>query len=255
MQPETGGKYEPLGAGELLDHDDTSLRLRAGSTTVEVAALAPDLFRVGMFPAGGPPKYDSEAIAREDWDPIEVSMQESDEELTLSTTAATAQISLNPVRIGFSDGSGREFAVDDPELGMGAVETAGADIFSEPLGSPVRLYKRREAGENGIPPGLLQRGPAARSHRLLQQPLQLHPIHLLARRRQGPRALLRQHAQGRVRPRARERGPRILRGRGWRDRLLRLLRSDPGRRRGPLHRAHGSYPHAAAVVSGQPAMP
>ena len=41
MQPETGGKYEPLGAGELLDHDDNSLRLRAGSTTVEVAALAP----------------------------------------------------------------------------------------------------------------------------------------------------------------------------------------------------------------------
>jgi alpha-glucosidase len=146
-QPETGGKYEPLGPGELLDHDDTGLRLRAGSTTVEVAALAPDLFRVGMFPAGGPPGYDSEAIAKEDWDPVEVSMQESDEELTLSTTAATAKISLNPVRIGFSDASGREFAVDDPELGMGAVETTGADIFSEPLGSPVRLYKRREAGE------------------------------------------------------------------------------------------------------------
>src|ERR687897_202395 len=147
MQPETDGKYEPLGAGELLDHDDTSLRLRAGSTTVEVAALAPDLFRVGMFPAGGPPRYDSEAIAREEWDPVEVSMQESEEELTLSTTAATARISLDPLRIGFSDASGREFAVDDPELGMGAVETAGADIFSEPLGSPVRLYKRRESGE------------------------------------------------------------------------------------------------------------
>ena len=118
MQPETGGRYEPLGAGELLDHDDNSLRLRAGSTTVEVTALAPDLFRVGMFPAGGLPRYDSEAISREDWDPVEVSMQESEEEVTLSTTAATAQISLNPLRIGFSDASGREFAVDDRELGM-----------------------------------------------------------------------------------------------------------------------------------------
>jgi alpha-glucosidase len=146
-QPETGGKYEPLGTGELLDHDDNSLRLRAGSTTVEVAALAPDLFRIGMFPAGGPPRYDSEAIAREDWEPVEVSMQESDEELALSTTAATARVALNPLRIGFSDGSGREFAVDDRELGMGAVETPDADVFSEPLGSPVRLYKRREAGE------------------------------------------------------------------------------------------------------------
>ena len=146
-QPETGGNYEPLGTGELLDHDDRGLRVRAGSTTVEVTALAPDLFRVGMFPAGRPPRYDSEAIAKEEWETVEVSMQESDEELTLSTTAATARVSLHPLRVGFSDHSGRQFAVDDEELGMGAVETPGADIFSEPLGSPVRLYKKREEGE------------------------------------------------------------------------------------------------------------
>src|ERR671910_2354443 len=134
-QPETGGKYEPLGAGELLDHDDRGLRVRTGSTTVEVTALAPDLFRVGMFPAGRPPRYDSEAIAKEYWEPVEVSMQETDEELTLSTTEATARVALNPLRIGFSDASGREFAVDDEELGMGAVETPGAVVFLEPLGS------------------------------------------------------------------------------------------------------------------------
>ena len=146
-QPETGGNYEPLGTGELLDHDDRGLRVRAGSTTVEVTALAPDLFRVGMFPAGRPPRYDSEAIAKEEWETVEVSMQESGEELTLSTTAATARVSLHPLRVGFSDHSGRQFAVDDEELGMGAVENPGADIFSEPLGSPVRLYKKREEGE------------------------------------------------------------------------------------------------------------
>src|ERR687897_801989 len=157
-QPETGGDYEPLGAAELLDHDDRGLRVRAGSATVEVAALAPDLFRVGMFPAGGPPNYDSEAIAKEDWDAVEVSMQESDRELTLSTTAATARVALNPLRIGFTDPSGREFAVDDGELGMGAVETPGADVFSEPLGSPVRLYKRREAGERYFGCGERKRG-------------------------------------------------------------------------------------------------
>jgi len=146
-RPRTGGEYRPLGPGELLDHDDRSLRVKAGATTVEVTALAPDLFRVGMFPEGRPPRYGSEAIAREDWEPVEVSMQESEEELTLSTTAATARISLQPLRVGFTDGSGRAFAVDDEELGMGAVETPGADVFSQPLGSPVRLYKRREAGE------------------------------------------------------------------------------------------------------------
>src|ERR687897_156357 len=97
--------------------------------------------------AGGSPNYDSEAIAKVDWGAVEVSMQESDRELTLSTTAATARVSLNPLRVGFTDPSGREFAVDDEELGMGSVQTPSADVFSEPLGSPVRLYKRREHGE------------------------------------------------------------------------------------------------------------
>jgi alpha-glucosidase len=146
-RPKTGGEYRPLGPGELLDHDDRSLRVKAGATTVEVTALAPDLFRVGMFPEGRPPRYDSEAIAKEDWDPVEVSMQESEEELTLSTTAATARITLHPLRVGFADASGRAFAADDEELGMGVVEIPGADVFSEPLGRPVRLYKKREAGE------------------------------------------------------------------------------------------------------------
>jgi alpha-glucosidase len=146
-RPKTGGEYRPLGSGELLDHDDRSLRVKAGATTVEVTALAPDLFRVGMFPEGKPPRYDSEAIAKEDWEPVEVLMQESEEELTLSTTAATARISLQPLRVGFADASGRTFAADDEELGMGVVENPGADVFNEPLGSPVRLYKKREAGE------------------------------------------------------------------------------------------------------------
>ena len=70
-RPKTGGEYRPLGRGELLDHDDRSLRVKTGATTVEVTALAPDLFRVGMFPEGRPPRYDSEAIAREDWEPVE----------------------------------------------------------------------------------------------------------------------------------------------------------------------------------------
>ena len=146
-RPKTGGEYRPLGRGELLDHDDRSLRVKTGATTVEVTALAPDLFRVGMFPEGRPPRYDSEAIAKEDWEPVEVSMQESEAELTLSTTAATAHISLQPLRVGFADPSGRAFAADDAELGMGAIETFGTDVFSEPLGSPVRLYKKREKGE------------------------------------------------------------------------------------------------------------
>ena len=69
--PETEGRYEPLGTAELLDHDNRSLCLKAGSAAVEVTALAPDLFRVGMFPEGRTPRYDSEAIVKEEWESVE----------------------------------------------------------------------------------------------------------------------------------------------------------------------------------------
>ena len=118
----------------------------AGSTTVEVTALAPDLFRVGMFPEGRPPDYASEAIEKKDWEPVAAEMS-GEEEISLSTEAATVHISLDPLRISFSDPSGRVFAVDDEELGMGVVELPEADVFSAPLGCPARLYKRREEGE------------------------------------------------------------------------------------------------------------
>ena len=145
-QPETQGHYKPIGKGRLLDHHDHGVRLEASSATVEVAALAPDLFRVGMFPEGRTPSYDSEAIAKEGWEPIALGMS-GEQEISLSTEAATAHISLDPLRVSFSDLSDRVFAADDEELGMGIVELPEADIFSAPLGNPVRMYKRREEGE------------------------------------------------------------------------------------------------------------
>ncbi len=145
--PAIGGDYQPLGATELSDHDDRAARFRSGSTTVEVTALAPDLFRVGMFPAGRTPSYDSEAIAKDEWDAVPVEIHEEDETVTLSTGAFTAHVSLDPLRVSFLDGNGREFCGDDPDLGMGPVVTQGANVFSQPLGSPVKLYKRRERGE------------------------------------------------------------------------------------------------------------
>ena len=144
--PETEGRYTPLGKAELADHDNRILRLKAGSTTVELTALAPNLFRVGMFPEGRTPDYASEAVAKEDWQPVAVKTT-GDEEISCSTEVAAAHISLDPLRIFFSDSSGRTFAADDEELGMGVVELPGADVFSAPLGNPVRLYKRREEGE------------------------------------------------------------------------------------------------------------
>ncbi len=62
--PEVGGHYKPLGKAEISDHDGRSIRLKTSSATVEVTALAPNLFRVGMFPESQPPHYRTEAIAK-----------------------------------------------------------------------------------------------------------------------------------------------------------------------------------------------
>ena len=51
------------------------------------------------------------------------------------------------MRISFGDPSGGVFASDDAGLGMGFFRRPGADVFSQPLGPPPRLYKRREKGE------------------------------------------------------------------------------------------------------------
>ncbi|MEW6638434.1 MAG: hypothetical protein AB1425_16650, partial [Actinomycetota bacterium] len=71
-RPRTGEAYEPLASAKLTDRDGSSARLKSGSTTVEITALAPDLFRVGAFPNGRLPDYRSEAIAKEEWEPVEV---------------------------------------------------------------------------------------------------------------------------------------------------------------------------------------
>ena len=145
--PGIGGDYKPLGKAKIIDHDGESIRLEAGSAVVEITSLAPNLFRVGMFPEGRTPDYASEAIAKEHWEPVDTEMREDDGLLTLSTSATTARITLNPLRVSFADPEGREFAADDGALGMGVVEQPGTDIFSAPLGNPVRLYKSREEGE------------------------------------------------------------------------------------------------------------
>jgi alpha-glucosidase len=145
--------YQALGAATLIEQTASNVCVCAGSATVEVTALAPDLFRVGFFPHERSVGYHSVAVVPQEWEAGPVTIEEKAGKVTIATTAASAHLTLDPLRIEFSDASGRVFAADDPELGMGwfpASEAASAiDLPNPPgtLGTPVRVYKRHLAGE------------------------------------------------------------------------------------------------------------
>jgi alpha-glucosidase len=149
--------YNALGTARVVEKDTSKVCLRAGLATVEVTALAPDLFRVGLFSHGRPVSYNSDAVVAQDWEPGRVTITEGAEEtneVTIATSMATAHLSLDPLRISFTDATGRTFATDDPELGMGWFTepelTTSLDLLNPigMLGTPVRVYKRHLAEEH-----------------------------------------------------------------------------------------------------------
>ena len=141
-------RYEPLGAAELAESLPGGVRLRVGPRIlVEVVALAPDLFRVGMFGDGRRPDYRSEAVAQQEWSRADVTVEQDGAALRLRTAAATAHMALQPLRLRFEDAAGRAFAADDPTLGMGYFSLAPDEPeLVDPLGAPVRVHKQHAAG-------------------------------------------------------------------------------------------------------------
>src|SRR5260221_885453 len=113
--------YQALGAAATIAKDASKICLRAGSATVEVTALAPDLFRVGLFPHGRSACYSSEAVVPRDRDPGPVTIWEGNGEITIATSVATAHLSLDPLRIGFHDAAGRAFPFKQSEPCNGQV--------------------------------------------------------------------------------------------------------------------------------------
>lgn len=141
--------FQPVGDAAAVERWSTGVRLHAGDATVDVVALAADLFRVGLFPRGRTPGYASEALARQDWPPVATDLRDAPGGVRLATAAATAVVQLGPLRIGFEDTAGRSFATDDPELGMGTLPSPApiSEHLADALGPAVRVYKTRPPTE------------------------------------------------------------------------------------------------------------
>src|SRR5689334_13530258 len=101
LSPSTG--YQAFGNARVVAKSDSHVCLHAGSATIEVTVLAPDLFRVGIFPNGRAVNYASEAVVARDWDAGSVRIEEGDEQLTVNTAEASAHIALDALRLSFSD--------------------------------------------------------------------------------------------------------------------------------------------------------
>src|SRR5216683_1339791 len=137
--------FESLGSAAVIERTANAVRLRSGRTQVEVTAVANDLFRVGLFADGRPVDYRSEAVAKTDWPALAARV--AADGTRIETSAAMAAISLDPLRIGFEDSNGRQFAVDDPSLGMGLAPLAPPSTrLVDPLGSPAVVYKQHLPG-------------------------------------------------------------------------------------------------------------
>jgi len=137
--------FAPLGRAEVVERSTNRVRLRSGRSQVEVTALANDVFRVGLFADGRPVDYRSDAVATTDWPATNVRV--AADGTRIETPFAVAHLQLDPLRIGFQDPSGRQFAVDDPTLGMGLAPLAPASTqLVDPLGSPALVYKQHLAG-------------------------------------------------------------------------------------------------------------
>ena len=111
------------------------------------------------------------------------------------------------------------------------------------------------AGEDRLPPGLLQRRPAALGHTASFNNLYSSIPFTFSITNGKAHGLFFDNTHRVEFDLALEDENRAYYGRGWGHRVLRLLWADPKGGRRPLHRAHGPHPDAAAVVFGEPAVP
>ncbi|HZU83430.1 MAG TPA: hypothetical protein VE987_10960, partial [Polyangiaceae bacterium] len=141
--------FRPLGVADEVTLLSDGVRLRTGSTTVEVTALASGVFRVGVFADGRPVDFASEAVheANRPPAPAPARVERRGEEVVVHTEAARARVLVAPVRVAFEDAAGAPFGEDEPALGAGHMVLPPDVRVPEPFGPPARLYKRRRGGE------------------------------------------------------------------------------------------------------------
>src|SRR5258708_8941553 len=88
--------YQRLGTATVVAKEASKVCLEVGSATVEVTALAPDLFRVGFFPDDQPVDYSSLPVVAREGPPGLVAIADEAGGGTVPTAALHAHLLLAP---------------------------------------------------------------------------------------------------------------------------------------------------------------
>ena len=230
--------FAPLGKAEVVERGARRCGCAPATRRSSSRRSRATCSASGVFPRAKPPRYASGAIAKDDWPDAGAEWTGSE----LRTAEATAHVELDPLRISFSDSSGRRFAADDPGAEIDAYTPAAG--IEDRIGPPLRLTKAREPGERyfgcGERTGGLEKTAShqvfwnidpPRGHTAVaQQPVHVDPVR--ARRCRTARALgpvPRQPAAASSSTCARGRPARWSAPTARRPRLLRLRRTDAAR--------------------------
>jgi len=109
--------------------------IRAGSATVSISFLAPDVCRVLLQHPGSKGPDTSWALTRMTWPQVNATIVDTPGELRLSSAALTVVVEKQPLRISFRDPAGNVLNRDHPGKGM---------AWS---GAEVRVWKSKPADE------------------------------------------------------------------------------------------------------------
>jgi sarcosine oxidase gamma subunit len=84
--------FESLGSAQVVARTPNGVRLRAGQASIDIAALASDLFRVELFGEGRPVTYRSDAVAKTDWSAPATEVASSGTRIDVAGAAAVVSL-------------------------------------------------------------------------------------------------------------------------------------------------------------------
>jgi len=111
--------WNHIGDVERVEKGENRVDLYCGQARVQIIVLSSDLIRVRMIQSGNFGTDYSWAVAKKQWDRVDMNIKDTDEIVELSTIEVKVVVQKRPCRISFVTPDGEIISQDDPSKGMG----------------------------------------------------------------------------------------------------------------------------------------